>query len=178
MISFFNRYSWHTKNRLLWAGALVFLLLSYQLAVKPTLRLRTEYKSLQDGEAARQANLALLNQLRAGANRTGHLFASSTAESDSALSEPERIAAVTQHHGAAMRSMPVPKRLGAETSLHLDYTEYQMEGNFSRLLQVLHDIERQQDLHVLSASFVKQPNPSTRAPELLLQVRTVRLADD
>lgn len=175
MMPFLDRYSWHTKNRLLWGAALLFMLVCYQLAVKPTLRLRAEYKSVQDGEAARQANLALLEQLKAGAHRAGYLF---EANADSALSEPERIAALAQYRGAAMRSMPMPQRLGAETSLHLDYTEYQMEGNFSRLLQVLHDIERQQDLHVLSASFVKQPNPSTRAPELLLQVRTLRLADD
>jgi len=178
MMPFLDRYSWHTKNRLLWVGALLFLLLCYQLAIKPTLRLRADYKSAQEGKATQQANQALLSRLRSQAKQAGVLFDGNMPTADSLLSEPERIAALAQHHGTAMRSMPAPQRLGAETSLHMDYTEYQMEGSFLNLLQVLHDIERQENLHVLSASFVKQPNPSTRVPELLLQVRTVRLADD
>ena len=178
MIPYFDRYHWRTRNRLLWAGALLFMLICYHLAVKPMLRLRADYKRVQAGDATRQANLALLGQLRAQANRAGNLFEVNTAGRDSLLSEPERIAALAQHRGTVMRSVPAPQQLGAESSLYLDYTEYQMGGDFLSLLQVLHDIEGQQDLHVLSASFVKQSNQNARVPELLLQVRTVRLADD
>lgn len=177
MKQFFDRYDWRTKNRILWGGAMVFLLLSYQLAIKPTMGLRGEFNTLQAGETARQANMGVLAQLRAKAQQAGPLSgkeASDTAAT-AVLSEPERIALMAQHHGVSVRSLPAPELLGTET-LQVFYTEYHVEGLFAGLLQLLHDVERQEGINLLSAAFVKQPNPSTRVPELLLQLRTVRLA--
>ncbi|WP_257667130.1 hypothetical protein [Parapedobacter tibetensis] len=176
MMQRFDRYDWRTKNRLLWGVALLFLLACYQLAIKPTLRLREEYKALEAGEAARQANLQVLEQLRTKARQVGDrlVIDATDAGRDTTTSEPERIALMAQYHGVNVRNLPSPERLGAET-LRIHYTEYQLEGAFTGLLQVLHDVERQQNINLLSASFVKQPNPTSRAPELLLQLRTVRL---
>ncbi|MFC3197340.1 hypothetical protein ACFOET_06925 [Parapedobacter deserti] len=176
MIAFFDRYDWRIKNRLLWAVAALFLVACYQLAVKPTLALRREYHVQRAGEAKRQANLLVLDQLRDQARRAGRLFAVDTsATGDTALSEPERIALMAQHCGVHVRSLPAPERLGAET-LHLYYTEYQLGGGFEGLLRLLRDVEGQQGINLLSASFVKRAHSTTRAPELLLQLRTVRLA--
>jgi len=177
MMDFFNRYDWRTKTRMLWGAALLFLIICYQLAIKPTLAVRAEYHTLQAGEAGRQANLQTLAELREKIRQAGDLFATEGdgAVPDTLLSEPERIALMAQNHDVNVRSLPAPERLGGET-MHLNYTEYQLQGTFTALLRLLHDAERQPGIKVLSASFVKLPNPSTRAPELLLQLRTVRLA--
>ncbi|SFC79233.1 Type II secretion system (T2SS), protein M [Parapedobacter composti] len=177
MKQLFDRYDWRTRNRMLWGAALLFLLACYLLAIRPTLSLRSEYKTLQAGEAARQANLQALARLRARAAETGQLFGQAAAAGDTAISEPERIARLAEHRKVSVRSLPAPERLGAG-ALQVHYTEYQLEGSFSALLRLLHDVEQQQGINLLSASFIKQPNPTTRAPELLLQLRTVRLAND
>ncbi len=179
MMQFFHRYDWRTKNRLLWVAALLFLLVCYQWAIKPTLRVHAEYTELQAGESARQTNLRELNRLRAKAQQGGPLFGGNTVKTgkDTVTSEPERIALMAQYHGVHVRNLPMPERLGTET-LHLYYTQYQLEGTFTGLLRLLHQVEQQQEINLLSASFVKQPNPTNRTPELLLQLRTVRLAKD
>ncbi|MGK6353196.1 hypothetical protein [Parapedobacter sp. DT-150] len=179
MMQFWETYDWRTKNRLLWIAAVLFGVACYQLALKPTLRLRAEYRELRTGEAARQANMQVLAELRASANKAGQLFDLDDAGTavDTLLSEPERIALLAQQRGVEVRSLPAPQQLDAEL-LRLYYTEYQVEGVFVNVLQMLRDIEQQQDIQVLSASFVKQPNPATRAPELVLHVRTVRLVND
>ncbi|SEL95669.1 hypothetical protein [Parapedobacter koreensis] len=179
MIQFFEQYDWKTKNRLLWGAALLLLVACYLLAIKPTLRLRAEYQALQAGEAARLANMQVLGQLRAKAQQVGALFepgVTAAANVASTLSEPERIASMADVHQVNVRNLPTPERLGTET-LHIDYTEYQLEGAFTALLQLLHDVEQEQGINLLSASFVKQRNATTRMPELLLQLRTVRLAN-
>lgn len=179
MRQFFDRYDWRTKNRILWGASVLFLLACYQLAIKPTLALRQEYNMQRAGEAARQANVAELTRLRAEVQQAGPLFERNATDSavTTALSEPERIALMAQRRGVSVRSLPAPELLGAQT-LHVYYTEYQLEGLFSGLLQLLQDVERQRGINLLSASFVKQPNPTTRMPELLLQLRTVRLAKE
>ncbi|MBK1442523.1 hypothetical protein JHJ32_21165 [Parapedobacter sp. ISTM3] len=179
MIQRFNQYNWKTKNRLLWGAALLFLLACYQLAVKPTLRLRAEYQALQAGEAARQANMQVLAQLKVKARQVGALFepgAAAGMREGTTFAEPERLATMAHGHRVNVRSLPAPERLGTET-LHINYTEYQLEGAFMALLQLLQDVEREQGINLLSASFIKQPNATTRKPELLLQLRTVRLAN-
>lgn len=178
-MQFFDRYDWRTKNRILWGAAILFLLASYQLAIRPTLGLREEYNTLQAGETARQVNIETLTRLRAKTQQAGQLFETggNDADTTASLSEPERIALMAQQHGVSVRSLPAPELLGTET-LHVFYTEYHVEGPFTGLLQLLHDAERQQGVNLLSAAFVKQPNPTTRMPELLLQLRTVRVANE
>lgn len=174
-----TKYDPRTRLRILWGGAAVLLLLCYTLAIRPTLRLRSEYRILQAGEASRQANLRELERLRAGAGGRGGLFATLAGTGrggEPAVSEPERIAQLAQGYGVTVRQLPAPEVLGTET-LQLYYTQYRLEGSFSGLVRLVGDVEAWEGIHLLSATFIKQPNPATRLPELLLQLRTVRRAD-
>lgn len=179
-----DRYDWRMKNRFLWVGALVFLVACYQLAVKPTLRLRDEYRTLKAGEHVREANMQRVSELRMKAQQTGALASGTAAATYDKRPEPERIASLAQQHGVAVRSLPAPERLGTGdsalggTGWYVDYSSYRLEGGFKALLHVLRDVEQQADINLLSTSFVKQPNAATREPELILLLRTVRLATD
>ncbi|MEC3882038.1 hypothetical protein [Parapedobacter sp. 10938] len=183
-MGFLNRYDWHMKSRFLWVGGLVFLIACYQLAIKPTIRLRDEYRALKAGEQVREANTLRLNELRTKAQQTGTLAGGVTDGARDKRSEPERIAMMAQKQGVAVRNLPAPERLGTANptsgaaSWYVDYSTYRLEGGFTGLLQVLRDVEQQADINLLSTSFVKQSNPATREPELNLLLRTVRLVND
>lgn len=177
MKGFFDRYDWRMKNRILWAGALVFLVACYQLAIKPMLRLHGEYQKLTEDENVRQANVQRLSELRNKTQHTGAVLAMRTDTAPDNRPEPERIAMMAQQQGVTVRSLPAPERLETGT-WHVNYSAYRLEGGFIELLNVLHEVEQQADISLLSSSFVKQANPATREPELILLLRTVRLATD
>lgn len=179
MKTFWNNYNWHLKNRLLWVGTLLFGLACWQLAIRPTLRLRREYKELQAGEALWQANTQKLEQLRAAATHTapGPGGTNAAQPHGDQLPESEQIALLAQRYGVNVRKLPAAEQLGTPT-LQLTYREYQLEGSFAGLARLLHEAEQQPGMHILSAVFKKQPNPVTRMPELILLLRTVRLVDN
>ena len=182
MKDFFDRYNWRMKNRFLWVGGFVFMIACYQLAIKPTLRLRDEYRTLKAGEHVREANIQRLNELRQKAQQTGSLVDGATDAGHDKRPEPERIAILAQQQGVTVRSLPAPERLGTvnpelgETGWYVDYSTYRLEGGFMGLLNVLHGVEQQSGINLLSTAFMKQPSPATREPELILLLRTVRLA--
>ena len=184
MNAFFDRYDWWMKNRFLWGAALVLLVLCYQLALKPTLRLRDEYRALKAGEQVREANLRRLEELRTKAQQTGWPVGEAADAEHDRRPESERIALLAQQRQVTVRNLPVPERVGAATTApgaagwHVDYTTYRLAGDFIGLLTLLHAVEQQEDINLLSAAFVKQPNAATREPELILLLRTVRLVTD
>ncbi|MEC3882003.1 hypothetical protein [Parapedobacter sp. 10938] len=179
MMPLFERYSWHKKYRLLWAGAVLFCLLAYQLAIRPTLRIRDEYRAIVAGETAMQANLKKLADLRNDAFEIDHLLDDTVVKglSGKRLPEPEQIVHYAGNNNTQVRKLPVPEWLGT-ANLRLGYTEYELEGRFIDLLKLLRDVERYQGIHTLGADFKKQLNPTSRTPELILKLRTVKLAEN
>lgn len=171
MMQFFERYDWRTRNRLLGVGALVFLLACYQLAIKPTWKLRTTYMQMEEEEVRGQANRQQLAQLRAQVRSVG------AGNPYMGTPEPERIADMAQGHAVNVRSLPIAERLTAE-ALSIQYAQYQVEGTFRNLLNLLLEVEGQPDINVVNASFIKQPHPVTRMPELRMQIGTARVANE
>lgn len=178
MISLFEQYSWRKKNRLLWIGAVLFCLLAYQLAIRPTMRLWHEYRALVAGELAMQANLEELAVLRNEVLEIGHLFGDSVGGEPpgNGLSEPEQIVYFAGHNNTTVRRLPASEWFGTADS-RIAYTEYQIEGRFVNLLKLLRDVERYQGIYPLSVDLKKQHNPISGDSELILKLRTVRLAE-
>ena len=168
-----DKYDWRTKNHMLWVGAAMLLLVCYLLALKPTWRLRQTYIGLQAGEQIREANARRLAELRAEVEATGSVLDEGE-EAYQKRPEPERVAIIAQQRQVAVRSLPKPQTFGTG-AWKVDYSTYQLEGGFRKLLVLLDDVEQQRDINLLNASFVKQTNPATRFEELVLLLRTVRL---
>ncbi len=175
MIAQWAAYTWKKKNRILWAGSVVFLLLVWLLAVRPTLTLRSTYMELREGAAGKDAALAQLQMLRGKAAEMRLHEKADGNQQDKP--EVEWMAGWAASQGVRLLQIPLPDRLTAH-DVTVNFQAYKLEGGFKQLLRFLEAVGKERQIRVLSAVFRKELDPHTRLPRLCLQLHTVRVVKD
>ncbi len=176
-VSRFLPGSWKQRVRLLQAGIAVLLPLIYLLAIRPTLRLRSEYQLRQQEAASGQEAMVRLQSLRSKAASHAGTVATPPADDDRperAGTETGRLLLLAQEQGIHLLSLPEAQQF-IENGMQITCSSYGFEGTFSSLLRFLHALEEQEAIHIAHLSFQKQSHPLTRQPRLCLQVQTAAL---
>lgn len=171
-----DSYTWRQKVRALWMAGAVFLLLVYQLSVKPTLRLREQYQAGLRDRVNAEENRQTLRDLQKKWQESAGAFSGPHPQAVFS-SEKETLSFLADTNSVTVLALPEPAQYD-EGNFHLFLVASQYEGSFHNLLALLHSVEKSPDVQLLNAAFTSRTNPISRMRELHLDLNTYSISID
>jgi len=172
MMAFFNRYSWKQKNKFLWWGSLLFLVLAYQLSIKKTLSLQQEYRGALGQQVKSQEAAAELAGLKQRIGTMNYDKADRGAGATMVKTEQlNSIATMAEQYQLNLTEVPVTTTVSSN-GLQVHYEVYGLQGTYGNLLKGWHMIEQDKSMNLVNVSFRKETNAYTREMELKMYLTT------
>lgn len=170
-MNWLNKYTWQQRNKGLLVGAIVFLLLAYQLSIRKTIALRNQYYSHLERQELNTLQAAELQRLKSSFN--GGTGAANMLDPGSTGSIRTQyfglMAKVADTHGLELTALPESVTARSE-SLVLNFDTFTFTGSFHNLLSAWNEVEAQPDVKLISCAIKKERNPESRQPELNLYI--------
>ncbi|HUH17855.1 hypothetical protein [Albibacterium sp.] len=166
-----QKYSWKIKNWILSTGSLILFFLFYQLAIKKTVNLRKAYYEQQNNIEVQQQTFRKINVLRKNIETYSINDLTGT---NNVFFEKEYMVELAHKFEIEAKNLSETTTVEEENNF-VNYNAYYFSASFTKLLFLLNQIEKNQKINILNASFYKQKNNITRDFELIMKLETARI---